>query len=82
MLNTNLTLNSDVDVPVVEVSMVDDGLSVGLFILDVEDSAYRTYCHAEVLRPSDLAFCRYLHLCIPVLPSEVYFTSVLVCWLT
>ena len=31
MMNTNLMLDSDVDDPVVEDNMVDDGLFVGLF---------------------------------------------------
>ena len=49
-------LDSDVDDPVVEDNMVDDGLFVGLFVLDVDDSSCKltvvyVYCHAQVLRP-------------------------------
>ena len=56
MMNTNLILDSDVDDPVVEDNMVDDGLFVGLFVLDVDDSSCKltvvyVYCHAQVLRP-------------------------------
>ena len=39
MMNTNLMLDSDVDDPVVEDNMVDDGLFVGLFVMDVDDSS-------------------------------------------
>ena len=34
MMNTNLMMDSDVDDPVVEDNMVDDGLFVGLFVDD------------------------------------------------
>ena len=56
MMNTNLMLDSDVDDPVVQDNMVDDGLFVGLFVLDVDDSSCKltvvyVYCHAQVLRP-------------------------------
>ena len=37
LMNTNLTLDSDVDDPVVD-NKVDDVLFVGLFVLDVENS--------------------------------------------
>ena len=39
MMNTNLMLDNDVDDPVVEDNMVDDGLFVGLFVMDVDDSS-------------------------------------------
>ena len=54
MMNTNLMLDSDVDDPLVEDNMGDDGLFVGLFVLDVDDSSCKltvVYCHAQVLRP-------------------------------
>ena len=56
LMNTNLMLDSDVDDPVVEENVVDDGFFVGLFVLDVDDSSCKltvvyVYCHAQVLRP-------------------------------
>ena len=50
MMNTNLMLNSDVDGPVVEDNMVDDGLFVGLFVRDVDDSSCKLtveYCASK-----------------------------------
>ena len=51
-----LMMDSDVDDPVVQDNMVDDGLFLGLFVLDVDDSSCKltvvyVYCHAQVLRP-------------------------------